>query len=154
MCTLDPTNPKRLVCVLHRFVPISLVEIVRRLIYFKINAIWKHSERKGAFYHLRSLYYWYIFSIILKNRVIKRAFHLSLQDISLLCFTNIIPIITPSCIIPDQNIRIGTIGSGCQQNVQFISENGCDPVIFTNIFIFTNHSLLTSFSIPSKPYTK
>ena len=154
MCTPYPPNPKKFDCVVHHFVHISLVEIVRRLIYFKIIAIWKHSERKCAFYHLRRLYYWYIFSISLQNRVIKRAFHLSLMAISLPCFPIIFPIIYPTCIIPDQNIRSGTIGSGCHQNVQFISENGCDPVIFTNNFIFTNPSLLTSFSISSKPYTK
>ena len=43
---------KRLDCVWHYFVPISLVEIVRRLIYLKITAFWKHSERKGTFYPL------------------------------------------------------------------------------------------------------
>ena len=65
MCTPYPPNPKKFDCVVHHFVHISLVEIVRRLIYFKIIAIWKHSERKGAFYHLRRLYYWYIFRISL-----------------------------------------------------------------------------------------
>ena len=33
-------------------------------------------------------------------------------------------------------------------------EIGYDPVIFTNNIFFTNYSLLTSFSISSKPYTK
>ena len=33
-------------------------------------------------------------------------------------------------------------------------ENGFDPVIFTNNFIFTNYSLLISFSISSELYTK
>ena len=113
---------KRLGCVLHRFVHISLVEIVRRQICFKIIAIWKHSERKGTFYHLRSLYYWSIFSILLKNRVFKQTIHLSLQDISLPCFTIIFPIINPYCIILDQNTRRETFGFGCHQNVQFISK--------------------------------
>ena len=107
---------------MHHFVHISLVEIVRRLIYFKITAFWKLSERKGTFYHLRRIYYWSIFSISLKNREIKRAFHLSLKAISLLRFTIISPIINPFCIIPAQNIRSGTLGSGCHQNVQFISK--------------------------------
>ena len=61
-------------------------------------------------------------SISLKNRVIKRAFHLLLQAVSIPCFTIIFPITNPSCIILAQYIRIGTIGSGCQQNVPFISK--------------------------------
>ena len=71
---------------------------------------------------LRSLYYWSIFSISVKNREIKRAFHLSLKAISILCSTIIFPIINPSCIILAQNIRSGTNDSGCHQNVQFVSK--------------------------------
>ena len=33
------------------------------------------------------------------------------------------------------------------------TEIGCDPVIYTNSFIFTNYSLLISFSISSKLFT-
>ena len=55
---------------------------------------------------LRSIYYCSILSISLKNREIKRAFHLSLQAISLLCFTIIFPIINPFCVILAINFEV------------------------------------------------